>query len=102
MNASGPLMPDAVHAIWRAGLIITLVVFVPLTVYLLHRTWVAARSIRRYADEALVAAAGIAGNTKHVPALDDTIAVGSAMVGVAGAIVTKLDTAATVLAQRVD
>lgn len=98
MNA--PLMPDAVYRIWWIGLIATLAIFVPLSVYLLHRTWVAARSIRRYADQALVAAAGIAGNTQHIPALDSTIAVGGAMIGVAGAIANKLDTAATVLASR--
>lgn len=100
MNA--PTMPPAVYTIWWAGLILTLVVFVPLSVFLLHRTYIAARSIRRYADEALTAAAGIAGNTKYIPALDSTIAVGSAMVGVAGQIVSKLDTAATVLAQRAE
>ncbi|HVT40977.1 MAG TPA: hypothetical protein VHE78_18215 [Gemmatimonadaceae bacterium] len=99
---TSPDMPDAVYVIWWAGLIVTLVVFVPLSVWLLHRTWIAARSIRRYADEALVAAAGIAGNTQHIPALDSTITVGSAMVGVAGKIAAKLDTAATVLAQRAD
>ena len=97
---SEPLMPDAVYTIWWAGLIVTLVVFVPLSVWLLHRTYIASRSIRQYADEALTAAAGIAGNTRYIPALDSTIAVGSAMVGVAGQIVTKLDTAATVLAER--
>ena len=96
------LMPNAVYTIWWAGLILTLVVFVPLSVYLLHRTYAASRSIRRYADEALTAAAGIAGNTVHIPALDSTIAVGSAMVGVAGQISSKLDTAATVLAQRAE
>ena len=94
------LMPDAVYVIWWIGLIVTLVLFVPLSVYLLHRTFVAARSIRRYADEALTAAAGIAGNTVHIPALDTTITVGTAMLGVAGEIVTKLDTAATVLGER--
>lgn len=97
---SAPLMPHAVYVIWWVGLIVTLVVFVPLSVSLLHRTWTASRSIRRYADEALTAAAGIAGNTKYIPALDSTIAVGGAMVGVAGEIATKLDTAANVLASR--
>ena len=97
-----PLMPNSVYVIWWTGLIVTLVIFVPLSVYLLHRTYVASRSIRRYADDALTAAAGIAGNTKYIPALDSTIAVGSAMVSVAGQIVTKLDTAATVLAQRAE
>ncbi|MDQ6886195.1 MAG: hypothetical protein M3068_02760 [Gemmatimonadota bacterium] len=97
-----PLMPHTVYVIWWTGLVVTLVVFVPLSVYLLHRTFVAARSIRSYAAQALTAAAGVAGNTQHIPALDSTIAVGSAMVGVAGQIAKKLDTAATVLAQRVD
>lgn len=96
------LMPDAVYTIWWIGVIVTLGVFVPLAVYLLHRTWVAARSIRRYASDALTAAAGIAGNTQHIPALDTTIAVGGAMVGVAGNIAVKLDTAANVLAERAE
>ncbi len=99
--SSEPLMTSAVYSIWWVGLIVTLVVFVPLSVYLLHRTFLASLSIRRYADEALTAAAGIAGNTKYIPALDSTIAVGGAMIGVAGQIASKLDTAATVLAQRV-
>lgn len=98
MNES--TMPSAVFTIWWVGLVVTLVAFVPLSVSLLHRTFVASRSIRRYAEEALTAAAGIAGNTRHIPALDSTIAVGVAMVGVAGEISAKLDTAATVLASR--
>ena len=97
-----PTMPHAVYTIWWVGLIVTLMIFVPLSVFLLHRTYVAARSIRQYAAEALTAAAGIAGNTKYIPALDSTIAVGGAMVGVAGEISQKLDTAATVLASRVN
>ncbi len=95
-------MPHAVYVIWWVGLIVTLVLFVPLSVYLLHRTWTAARSIQRYAAEALTAAAGIAGNTQHIPALDATISVAGSMLGGAGGIVTKLDTAATVLAERAE
>lgn len=102
MTTAASLMPNTVYTLWWIGLIATLVLFVPLSVYLLHCTFVASRSIRRYADEALVAAAGVAGNTKHIPALDTTIAVGSAMAAVAGEIAQKLDTAATVLAQRVE
>lgn len=97
---NGPLLTHAAYTIWWTGLIVTLVVFVPLSVWLLHRTYIAAKTIRYYAADALTAAAGIAGNTKYIPALDSTIAVGVAMVGVAGQIVTKLDTAATVLAER--
>ena len=96
------VMPNAVYVIWWIGLIFTLVVFVPVAVYVLHRTWRAARSIQWYAAEALTAAAGIAGNTKYVPALDDTIGVAGQMLGVAGGIVNKLDTAATVLAERAE
>ena len=97
-----PIMPTTVYVLWWVGLGATLLLFVPLSVYLLNRTYVAARSINRYAAEALTAAAGIAGNTQHIPALDSTIAVGSAMVGVAGQIAAKLDTAASVLAQRAE
>lgn len=99
---SDPIMPPAVNVLWWIGLALTLVVFVPLSVYLLHRTWQASRSINRYAAQALTATAGIANNTKHIPALDATIAVGAAMIDVAGQIADKLDTAATVLAQRVE
>ena len=49
-------VPDAVSTIWGIGLIVTLVVFVPLAVYSLHRTWRSARSIQRYAAETLQAA----------------------------------------------
>ncbi|MEJ7811308.1 MAG: hypothetical protein WKG32_12930 [Gemmatimonadaceae bacterium] len=96
------LMPDAVYTIWWIGLLLTLLVFVPLAVYLLHRTWLAARSIQWYAADALTAAAGIAGNTQHIPALDATIAVGGSMLGVAGQVAAKLDAAATVLAERAE
>ncbi|MBA3338775.1 MAG: hypothetical protein H0T54_03340 [Geodermatophilaceae bacterium] len=95
-------MPVTVFVLWWIGLGATLLFFVPLSVALLHRTFTSARLINRYAAESLTAAAGIAGNTKYIPALDDTIAVGSAMVGVGGQIAAKLDTAATVLAQRAE
>lgn len=93
-------VPDAVYAIWWAGLIITLVVFVPLAVYLLHRTWRSARSIQRYAAETLQAAGGIARNTGKIAALDSTIAVAGDMLVAAGAAERKLDTVATVLEER--
>ncbi len=97
---SADLMPGSVYIIWWIGLIVTLVIFVPLSVYLLHRTWVAARSIQQYAAETLTAAAGIAGNTQHIPALDATISVGGSMVAVAGEIAAKLEAAGGVLADR--
>ena len=93
-------VPPAVYAIWCAGLILTLVVFVPLTLYLLHRTWCAARSIQRYAAETLVAAQGIVRNTANLSALDATIVVAGEMLGAAGAAERKLDTMASVLEER--
>ena len=93
-------VPAAVYTIWTIGLVVTLVVFVPLAVYLLHRTWRAARSIQRYAAEALVAARGIAANTAQIPALDATIGVATDVLGAAGAVERKLDTLAGVLEER--
>jgi hypothetical protein len=93
-------VPPAVHALWWGTLVLTLVVFVPLAVYLLHRVWHAARSIQQYAAETLVAAGGIARNTATLVALDTTIAVAGEVLGAAGAAERKLDTVATVLEER--
>ena len=100
MSQPSPLVPSAVYTIWWIGLVVTLVVFVPWAVYLLHRTWLAARSIERYAAETLTAAAGIVENTKNVAALDTTIGVASQLLEGAGSVVKKLDTTAAVLAGR--
>ena len=98
MSASTVLA--AIYTIWWVGLIVTLVVFVPLAVYLLHRTWRSARSIQRYAAETLQAAGGIARNTAKIKALDATIAVAGDMLVAAGGVERKLDTVATVLEER--
>ena len=97
---SSATVPAAVYTIWWVGLIVTLVVFVPLAVYLLHRTWRSARSIQRYAAETLQAAGGIARNTAKIKALDATIAVAGDMLVTAGGVELKLDTVATVLEER--
>jgi TRAP-type uncharacterized transport system fused permease subunit len=94
------MIPAAVYTIWWIGLILTIVVFVPLAVYSLHRTWRSARSIQRYAAETLQAAAGIARNTANIKALDATIGVGTDMLNSTSAIGIKLDTVARVLEQR--
>jgi hypothetical protein len=98
MNPS--TVPNAVYTIWWIGLIVTLVVFVPLAVYSLHRTWRSARSIQRYAAETLRAAGGIARNTANIRALDATISVVGEMLGSAGAAERKLNTVAAVLEER--
>src|SRR5215813_15227122 len=94
------MIPEAVYTIWWIGLVLTLVVFVPLAVYSLHRTWRSARSIQRYAAETLQAAGGIARNTANIKALDATIGVGSDMLSVAAATEKKLSTVAVVLTER--
>ena len=91
-----------VENIWAAGLAITLVVFVPLSVMLLHRLWRAARSIQLYARDALTAAAGIAANTGHIGALDETIQTAGAMLTTASAIEQKLNGATALLARRAE
>lgn len=93
---------NAVITIWWITLIVTLVLFVPLAVYWLHRTWVAARSIQEYAADALQAVVGIAGNTQHVPALDTTIELAGEINDAAGAVSGKLDTMAGVLVERAE
>jgi hypothetical protein len=94
------VIPDAMYTIWWIGLVLTLVIFVPLAVYSLHRTWRSTRSIQRYAAETLQAAAGIARNTATIDALDTTITVATDMLGAAGAVERKLNTTATVLEER--
>ncbi|HXG54874.1 MAG TPA: hypothetical protein VNJ03_05795 [Vicinamibacterales bacterium] len=96
------MFPPMVFTLWKIGLAVTLLVFVPLSVWLLHRLWRAAQSIQIYAREALAAAAGIAGNTGHIGALDDTIGVASTILGTAGAIEQKLGAATGILAKRAE
>lgn len=91
-----------VENIWAAGLAITLVVFVPLAVILLHRLWRVARSIQLYARDALTAAAGIAAHTGNIGALDDTIQTAGAMLTTASAIEQKLNGATALLARRAE
>lgn len=94
------VMPPAVYTLWWAALILTLVLFVPLAVYYLNRTFIAALSIKRNAADALVAAAGIAGATQHIVALDDTISVASQILETAGGVAGKLGTIADVVEER--
>ena len=102
MMASGSdaLFPPVIFTLWRIALVASLVVFIPLSVYLLHSTFRAARSIDRYARETLAAAAGIAGNTKNIPALDATIGTATEILAAAEAVEAKLGTIADVLGQR--
>lgn len=91
-----------VDTIWAAGLALTLMVFVPLSVLLLHRLWRAARSIQLYTRDALTAAVGISGNTAHIGALDQTIQTATAILSTASAIEQKLKGATALLARRAE
>ena len=96
------LFPPLVFTVWKIGLAVTVLVFVPLAVVLLHRLWRVARSIQIYAREALVAAGGIAGHTAQIGALDDTIGVASQILATASAIEQKLNAATGILARRAE
>lgn len=94
-------MPQAVFILWAILLVVT-VLLLPLIVSLLHRTWKAARSIERYFAEMLEAGLGIAGNTEHIKALNDTISVASGMLEVAGDINEHAETIKDTLASRAE
>ena len=95
-----PHFPESVFTVWKIGLALTLLVFVPLAVYWLHALWRSARSIQIYARDALAAAGGIAGNTVNIPALGATIAVATEILQAAGEVNAKTATIADVLAAR--
>ncbi len=95
-----PTLPATIYAIWWTVLLVVIIVIVPLAVVLLHRTLVAAMSIRRYLAEMLEAGVGIAQNTGSIPALNDTIAVAGGMVKTAGSIKQHSAMIAEVLSQR--
>ena len=97
---ASPHVPEAVFTVWKIGLGLTLLVFVPLAVYWLHMLWRSARSIQIYARDALTAAGGIAGNTVNIPALGGTIAVATEILQAAGEVNAKTGTIADVLAAR--
>lgn len=93
-------VPTAVYTIWIIVLVIAVFIILPLTVYLLQRTLNAARNIERYFAEMRDAGVGIAENTSHISALDDTIGVATGILTTAGSIDEHTATIATVLTAR--
>ena len=75
---------------------------VPVAVSLLARALAAARAIEQYLGDMLEAGSKIAGHTRAVPALDDTIAPAVAMRPVADGIRLKTAAVATILAERAE
>jgi hypothetical protein len=95
-------VPGIVFVIWWILLLVTIFVVLPVLIFLLQRTLNAARNIERYLAEMLEAGVGIAENTSHVKALEETIQVATQMLNVAGNLQSHSATIATVLGQRVD
>ena len=93
-------VPQAVYTIWAITLAIVVLVIVPLAIYLLHRTYTAARGIERYFAEMAEAGVGVAENTNHVKALEATIVIATKILSVAGNINAHSDTVKTTLAGR--
>jgi len=98
-NSKLSRMPQAVFVLWTILLLVT-VLLLPFIVNLLHRTWKASRNIERYFKEMKEAGFGVAGNTEHVKALDDTIGVASGMLDVAGDINAHAEALKGALADR--
>lgn len=93
-------LPTPVYIIWGGTLLVILIVIVPLAVGLLHRTLMAACSIRRYMSEMLTSGVGIASNTSSIPALNDTLAVAGDMVNTAKNLEDHSSAIAEVLSNR--
>ena len=94
------VVPSAVFWIWGVVLALAVLVILPIVVILLHRILLAARQIELYFAEMAAAGVGIAENTSHVKALENTISVATAILGVAGNIVSHSGTVRTTLADR--
>jgi hypothetical protein len=78
-------VPGTVYTVWIIGLAVAVAVL-PVVVVLLHRLWLTAHHIERYAAETLTAGLGVAGNTEHISALGRTIETATEILGTAGAI----------------
>ncbi len=94
------IVPTAVYVIWAIVLAVAVLVILPVTVLLLQRALNAARNIERYFGEMRDAGVGIAGNTQHIKALDDTIQVAGQLLETAGAINEHAATIETALTTR--
>lgn len=64
-----------VLVLWWILLVVAVVVVLPLIWYLLHRIYLAASNIERYAAETLTAGVGILNNTRSIQDLKTTLAV---------------------------
>lgn len=91
---------DWVYLLWGLFLVVVYFAVIPLVIFLLYRVLRMARSIERYFAEAAATGVGIAENTGHVQALEQTIQVATTILGVAGNINSHSETIKTTLAAR--
>ena len=94
------MFSDTVFTLWMVTVVLALVLFVPLSVYMLASLLRATRSIQRYARDAVAPAQAIAANTSAVPALDVTIAMATEILSAAEGVAQKLDAIANALEAR--
>lgn len=92
-------MAQVVIILWIILLVVA-VMAIPVLVTLLHRTWLAARSIERYFADMRDAGIGVAAHTEHIKALDDTISVASNMLNTSADIDSHAATIKNTLDQR--
>ena len=93
------MMPQTVYILWIIVLAVALILF-PFIIRLLHKTFMAAKNIERYLRAMKEAGMGIAGNTAHITALDNTITVAVDILDSAGKINSNAETIETVMADR--
>ncbi|MBA2314750.1 MAG: hypothetical protein H0V87_05125 [Chloroflexi bacterium] len=93
-------VPLLVAIVWWALLIVTVVVVVPILVRLLHRTYLAARTLEHNTARALAGGVGIAGNTANIAALTATIEVATDILGSSRAIEEHAGTIESALGSR--
>lgn len=95
-------VPQAVYIIWALLLAVVILFVTPVTIFLLYRVHRIARAIERYFAEMAEAGVGIAENTSHIKALEDTIQVATTILSVAGNINNHSATIKDTLASRAD
>ncbi len=95
-------MTTAALAIWIVALLVVALVIVPVAVSLLARTLAAATALEPDLSDMREAGVQLAGHTRAVPALDETIGTAVAMAPVAAGIRDKTGAVAEILAARAE
>ena len=90
---------STVEILWIILLVVAVLVLGPI-IRLLHKTLMAANSIERYLKEMKEAGVGIAGNTQHITALNNTIEVAVDILDTAGKINNNAETIEVTLGGR--